>query len=180
VIDKESGDTSPHSQTVDCDELRVVFEWHGDRYGHRIEQQMGGEWCTVLESLEGSGDENWPSSPVLQSLHCEHRDSGPVALLVGKSGTSHWAASVESINCEAAFEFDIACRIHRSPQWLGSAYRTATSRAASVGVETHAHEAIREQARPNEWRIRPARLAVVYPSTIRWRYRVALNIPEPR
>jgi hypothetical protein len=163
---------------VHCGDLRAVFEWRGDRYGHRIEQRIGGEWCAVLASIEGSADEVWPPSPPLQSLHIEQRETGAVALLVGKSGTSHWSVSVEAVIAQAAFEFDIACRVQRLPSWLGSVYRTATSHT-SVEILTRAHEAIREQSRPTELRIRPAEFAVAYPSTIRWRYRVARHFPEP-
>jgi hypothetical protein len=156
-----------------------VFEWRRDRFGHRIEQRIGGEWCAALASIEGSADEVWPPSPPLQSLHIEPREAGPVALLVGKSGTSHWSVSIEAVITRAAFEFDIACRVHCLPSWLGNVYRITTAHPASVEIAVRAHEAIREQARPDEWRIRPCEFADAPPSTIRWRYRVALHIPEP-
>ena len=46
--------------TIESGELRVVFAWRGDRYGHAIQRRMDGDWRTVLESVEGCPDDDWP------------------------------------------------------------------------------------------------------------------------
>jgi hypothetical protein len=168
------------SSVLECGELRVAFDWRVDRYGHRIEQLVDGQWRPVLESLEGSSDDDWPPSPALQDIHIEERSTARVALLVGKSGTSHWSVSVEPIAARRAFAFDIACRIHRSPQWLGSVYRAIAGRPPPIDIAPLPCETICHNEPPNQWRIRPVEFAPQRPSTIRWRYSIGLKIPEPR
>src|SRR5512145_957858 len=96
---------------IECGDLRVVFRWRGDRYGHTVKRRIDGVWRPLLESIEGTADDDWPLSPALQSLHIERRPNGPVALLVGQAGSSHWSASVEADQNCSALIFDLACRI---------------------------------------------------------------------
>jgi hypothetical protein len=179
VVEKESRDKSPHFKVIDCGDLRVEFEWRGDRYGHCVKQQIGGVWHRVLESCEGSADEDWPPSPPLQSLHIEHRETGSVALLVGKSGTSHWSASVELLAARSAMHFDIACRVHSPPQHLGTVYRCARSSSRpTVQVAALPQDAICEFVEHQEmssWHICPFAASSEYPCTIRWRYTICLD-----
>lgn len=157
----------------------MVFDRRGDRYGHRIERRIDGAWHVVLESLEGALDEDWPASPVLQNLHIEPRSSGPVALLVGKAGQSHWSASIEPLSNQAGFQFDIACRVRQPPRQLGSTYQSSAAGAslivdlAATSEETLSESVIHEQS--TVVRIRPIELPDDFPSTVRWRY---LAIPE--
>jgi hypothetical protein len=183
VIDKESGDPGapgPHSKAIDCGDLRVVFDWRGDRFGHVIEQRLDGNWRTVLKSAEGSVDEGWPPSPPLQSLHIEERPTGLVALLVGKSGTSHWSASIESAGSLDALQFDLACRTQGPPAQLGSEYQIAGSsdgsivKVAALAEQTNCE--LIEQQECRFWRIRPhIASSCGYPCTIRWRYTISLD-----
>jgi hypothetical protein len=182
VIEKESGDPGapePHSKVLDCGDLRVAFYWRGDRFGHFIEQHIGGKWCTVLESLEGSPDDVWPPSPTLQSLHIERRASGPVALLVGKSGANHWSASIELLAARLAMQFDIACRVQSPPQRLGTVYRCADSSSRRiVQVDALPQDAICEFVELHEmrgWHVQPFAAPSEYPCTIRWRYTISLD-----
>jgi hypothetical protein len=162
-------------QALESGSLRVTFHWRGDRYGHRVERQTAGKWQVVLESREGSPDEAWPPSPVLQTLHIERRATGPVALLVGKAGQSHWSASIEPLSNQAGFQFDIACRVQQPLQQLGSAYQSAATDATPiVNVTATRQEGLCELAvhkQSSVLRIRPLELPADYPSTIRWRYR---------
>jgi hypothetical protein len=184
VIEKESGDPGapgPHSKLLDCGDLRLVFDWLGDRYGQRIEQQTFSKWSTILESLEGSADEIWPPSPPLQSVHIEHRETGPVALLVGKSGTSHWSASIEPVALPIAFQFDIACRVQCPPGRLGSIYQVAGGSDRSiVKVAAPQQQAtcdlIEQNKGINSWHIRPViDSSCEFPCTIRWRYTISVD-----
>lgn len=112
------------AETLTALGLRVVFRRLADRYAHVIEAVHGGEFVAVAESLEGTGEENWPSCPALQQLHFETRaDGGRLALLVGKAGGSHWSLSVEAKPDSPRVTFDVACRLRESPLLLGSEYR---------------------------------------------------------
>jgi hypothetical protein len=106
-----------------CGAMRVAFQRIGDRIGHRIEIFSNDQWLPVLESLEGDAKDDWPKSPPLQTLHVESRPEGPVALLVGMAGTSHWSASVAADEGQSKLTFDIACRISNEPEWIGTTYR---------------------------------------------------------
>jgi hypothetical protein len=174
------GSIEMFDQVIEAGDLRIVFQWRGDRYGHTVERRIDGQWRSVLESLEGSSDDDWPQSPALQDLHIERRGSGPVALLVGKSGTSHWSVSVEALAGETALRFDVACRLHRSPRWLGSTYRVIAGQVPPLDIVALPGEAICELEPPTQWRVRPAEVASAYPATIRWRYSIARENLEPR
>jgi len=109
---------------LEADGLRVVFIRQGDRYAHRIEVFDAADWRPAWESLEGTADDVWPPSPPLQQLHVERRAEGPVALLVGMAGRTHWSAAVEVVRDLAggpgsrqAIRFDMAARV--SPQGRG-------------------------------------------------------------
>ncbi len=104
--------------------LRIEFSRQADRFGHVILLVEGDAARPILSSVEGSGRDLWPLSPVLQQIHVEdrsdslgrasRRDSATerhVALLVGMAGRSHWSLSVEPVIATAALVFDVACRV---------------------------------------------------------------------
>lgn len=102
--------------------LRVVFAWTGDRWGHAIEWVDGERTVAVWRSVEGSAQDDWPASPALQDLSLEQLPDGrKVIFLVGKAGSSHWSASVETVADPPQLIFDIACR-HGATGQLGSQY----------------------------------------------------------
>lgn len=107
-----------------CDGLRIAFERHADRIRHRVECALGDRMICLLESVEGTHDENWPASPALQEVHFESRPGGKqVALAVGKAGNSHWSLSVELDRATGRACWDVACRLKEAPARLGSEYR---------------------------------------------------------
>ncbi len=180
LFEIQSDDKSPHSITAG--DLRVVFPWRGDRYGHRVERLVEGAWRIVLESVEGSAGEDWPFSPVLQSLHIEQRPAGAVALLVGKAGVSHWSASVEPFDSSMGLRFDIACRTGQAPRHLGSSYCCATNSAARlIEIATKADSSAFQDhpdqdhpdGAPTMWRIAPTEMPRELPATVRWRYSIS-------
>jgi hypothetical protein len=141
--------SGPAEAVIEADGVRVVFYRDGDRYAHGVEVFDAGQgsWQRVWESLEGAADDVWPPSPPLQQLHIERRAEGPVALLVGMAGRTHWSAAVEVIGRKVAgsesggtrsIRFDVAARIPatvrggegHSPSRLGSTYRIQSSGAA--------------------------------------------------
>ena len=104
--------------------LRLIFEWRGDRYAHRVSVAEGTGERVLLESLEASDAAAWPASPPLQQVHIESR--GPevaVALAVGMAGRSHWSAACELDGRQRRVTFDIACRIAQPAERLASGYR---------------------------------------------------------
>jgi len=102
---------------------RVTFEWQQDRFRHTISLvSLDARSLPLFESIEGAASEDWPPSPPLQSLTIEDRSTGPVALLVGMAGGSHWSASIEATS-EGELRFDFACRHAQAPRWLGNSYR---------------------------------------------------------
>jgi hypothetical protein len=156
--------------------LRVEFVWLGDRFGHRISAvNAHGELTLLLESIEGSGTDDWPPSPPLQSLHIEPLPNGRrAALLVGMAGRSHWSASIEAAQESAEILFDLACRHSASSKQLGSRYRAAPNaaqRLAILPVESRLARITKEDG--NEVMIEPASLNLSS-ATARWKYRVQL------
>lgn len=154
--------------------LRIEMCRRGDRYGHLMSVvETDGHIEPLLESVEGTASDAWPTSPPLQSLSIEEIAPGRrAALLVGMAGRSHWSASIESVAGDAAFVFDLACRTSEASPRLGSSYRTvATGPWLAVLTPELActvqndGEDTKVVALPGEQRI---------PGTIRWRYKVTL------
>jgi hypothetical protein len=121
---------------LSCGRLRIVFQRLSDRIRHRVEVFDAGTWMPQLESVEATGSDEWPSSPPLQTLHVEERPDGPVALLVGMAGRSHWSASVAADKSRSRMTFDIACRTAAASQWLGSTYHWLVESENAARQET--------------------------------------------
>ncbi len=103
-------------------ELRVEFFRSSDRVAHRIVFRG----VPIAESIEGTPSEDWPASPPFQEVHFERvqlkREPGDIGFLVGMAGRSHWSASVEPRE-PARIAWEVACRLHGPPEWLGVRYR---------------------------------------------------------
>ncbi len=122
--------------------LRVAFRRVADRYAHVIEAVRGSALVTIAESLEGTGETDWPPSPALQQLHFETRaDGSRLALLVGRAGGSHWSLSVEAKPDSPRVTFDVACRLRESPLLLGSEYRLFNDASMLPADQTLANSA---------------------------------------
>ena len=110
----------------------AVFTWNGDRWSHRITTAGGGEadgWTSLDGGLPPADDPRWPASPALVELSRvalpQSAGGGGSALVgVGLAGRSHFSASIAPDPQVAdAIRFEIACRLHEPPLWLGSTYR---------------------------------------------------------
>lgn len=103
-------------------ETTLAFVWEGDRWRHSITLPSG----TIVESLEGpvpGGDPRWPASPPLVEVSVATTAYGPAALAVGLAGRSHFSASIVPLpEAQGVLLFEIACRLHEEPVWLGSSY----------------------------------------------------------
>ncbi len=129
----------------------VEFTWDGDRWGHSVtvaDQR-------VAESVEdaAAADPRWPASPVLVEVSLAGSADRPALLGVGLAGRSHFAASVTGGAEPDTLLFEIACRVHEQPCWLGSTYRTGP------GLEDIV-------------RIPAPTLDVAPPTTLRWAYTI--------
>lgn len=104
--------------------LKIEFVKVGDRFSHKLSVERDGLWSTILESIEGTDEENWPASPPLQQIVAEPigKDGRLVLLGVGLSGTGHWSISVDE-NESGGLLLDVACRVSGDHGFLGSTWR---------------------------------------------------------
>jgi len=108
--------------------LQVRFAWAVDRWSHCV--VLDGQ--PVWQSLEGpwpcDRDPDWPASPALVEL--DRVGSGPLAAVVavGLAGRAHYSMSI-SVDSHRpdALLFDVACRSHQTPQWIGTSYAPMTA-----------------------------------------------------
>lgn len=130
-------DVAPGDLWLAGSRVGVRFFFRADRYTHQIYVANGDTWRAVLESVEGTPDQAWPSSPPFQSATFEQKPEGPVILLVGMAGKSHWSTSVELERADGQIRFDVACRAMAPPNdALGSRYRGLGSVMPSeIGLE---------------------------------------------
>jgi hypothetical protein len=74
-------------------QCEIDFRFHDDRHGHVILIRLQNEVLEILESVEGTDDDEWPPSPPLQQIHEQELPSGSVIWGLGMSGSSHWSGS---------------------------------------------------------------------------------------
>ena len=169
--------------------LRLLFVKQGDRFAHRVEICRDPKEAAHVPIWESSDEPtsairspvDWPASPPLQEVHLERRGDGrQIALAVGRAGKSHWSVSIEPFSAGSGFVFDVACRVHESPQWLGNSYRRVLNSSGAVTQNDSAEfdlspefeELTRLQIYPDRWIICPTELHGPLPRTIRWQYQI--------
>ena len=168
--------------------LRATLKWVDDRYVQYVDWVAGNQSFRLLESVEGTADDIWPPSPVLQQLTLESRtQKRQVALMVGMAGQSHWSVSIENEPEERKLTFDVACRIAEPSSTLGSQYRTnskikllAEDRGLELAVAGRDCQILLESTGRGESDLIQFKKDVVkivaterllqYPDTIRWKY----------
>ena len=107
----------------------AVFTWNGDRWAHRITTGEATIWTALDGPCLPASDPRWPASPVLVELSRVSVPRGDAAVSqaivgVGLAGRSHFSASIASDPHDAGvIRFEIACRLHDPPGWIGSTYR---------------------------------------------------------
>jgi hypothetical protein len=169
--------------------LRLVLEQTGDRVSHRIEVlDADSRILAELRSIEGTSDDEWPASPVLQNCSLQEiRPGALTAFLVGMAGKSHWSASIETVPHTGAFNFDFACRVHEEPQWMGTTYIQSISphsrftlfELSPEGIAIRTYDSFdstrRVQMAEQLLLITCGEKPVKFPATLRWRYRIYLE-----
>jgi hypothetical protein len=165
--------------------LAVVFFARGDRFGHRIEFGTGDGESSALESVESWADGDWPRSPPFQHVQPHSSES---LVCVGMAGSGHWSASIDRRSEMDVLCFDIACRLQKSPAFLGSTY-ASDGPIVQVGESTFAVRGCRSSLRitavrdpattiygtDHELVITPIGRISSYPVTARWRYEVRIQ-----
>ena len=121
---------------------RIAFVFEADRFRHSIQQRIGSQWVDLWRSIEGTSDEDWPSSPPIQEIFSQELEQGVCLLGVGRAGASHWSISIDRFEPKPAdiespfsgtvLRFDLACRVKGTPGSLGSSYHAA--QAEDLGV----------------------------------------------
>ncbi len=107
----------------------AVFTWNGDRWAHRITTGEATTWTSLDGPCPPANDPRWPASPVLVELSRVSVPRGDAAggeaiVGVGLAGRSHFSASIApDPNDAGVIRFEIACRLHEPPGWIGSTYR---------------------------------------------------------
>jgi hypothetical protein len=170
--------------SLKTDTLRLEFEWREDRYGHQIFGTARDGDHGLLISEEGNSDEAWPASPALQSLHLEKRPDGTqMLMLVGMAGRSHWSMSVEADVARNRLSFDVACRLHERPDWLGSTYQRMTeaekvwlakglTMTAWYGNDRWEKTGTAITCSSGRMQMAAGPMGEIYPQTVRWRYAI--------
>ena len=172
--------------------LRLTFSWIGDRYAQQVDYCGPTGTTPLLTSLEGNDQVVWPPSPPLQQLTFEERPRGPIALLIGMAGTSHWSVSVEADTARGEIVFDVACRISQQPLFLGTTYLSTQTVAAAQGKNVSLAAGVTLESLPVCEEVADAtgaieiadsqiKIAAVSPEvgeTPRWKYRLALQLPS--
>jgi hypothetical protein len=104
-----------------------------------------------------------------------------VVLFLGRAGSSHWSASIEIDEAVNSIRFDVACRLHERPEWLGSTYLVPRDWVAT-GEGLVIKKVARLKAYHIEWKLRRYEMQYVgfylpapavhppYPQTVRWQY----------
>jgi hypothetical protein len=181
--------TASDDQILECGPLRVVFTRSRDRIAHRVLAVGPDKSPVLLESIEGSDEEDWPPSPAFREVHLERRaDDQQVAFLVGMAGSSHWSASIAADAASGRLSFDVACRLREVPRQLGSCYTAVPSssfdarritlqdNAASYALDLG--DAVSNPANllDDEQRVQIAVAALPasqkFPVTLRWQYAI--------
>lgn len=177
------------------DRLIVTMSRTGDRLAHRVLLAAQGRSASPLvESWEDQQSLAWPASPPYQQMdQCVLADGREGLVGVGMAGTSHWSVAIESH--DDSLWWDVACRVQREPEFLGSVYRVrdsecwearesepavARGRVLNDGRQivfrwdpatTEVHwpqDALEFEVRPRQW-------PESFPATVRWKYGFTLS-----
>jgi len=112
--------------------LRLTFQWDGDRWSHRLEDNSTPVVSCLARSIEAEpGDDDPPrvASPVYQHLTFQRGASGVQALLVGQAGARHDSAAftVREAPDGVIVEADVASRSRSTEPVPSCAYLVAAA-----------------------------------------------------
>ncbi len=102
--------------------LEARFLWRKDRFVHRLVLVTPDAESTILQSVEGTDQEDFPPSPPLQDMSVERRVGSQVALGVGMAGSAMWSLSVEAPTGTGDLLFEWACQTRGALLWPKNCY----------------------------------------------------------
>ncbi len=155
--------------------LRLRFEKQGDRYAHVIEVLDANGWTPIAQSVEGTPDQTWPTSPPWQELTQEqHATSQQIIFTVGKAGTSHWSGSFSKLTA-GGIRCEIACRTSRAPHLIGTTYHSVLNNLPEQLRITTTPETqfVRET---QQFTLKPISIPLQFPATLVWNYMLEWRI----
>jgi len=167
--------TDPPTTVLDCIDpdgngLREEIVKQGDRFGHAVSRVRQGESQLLFTSSEGTPDDFSPPSPPFAELHRQ----GDIVFLSGATTLGHWSASV----CvrEDGVQFEVACRLRKPSEFLGSTYQSNVAQINAATYELLCGEDTVAEHNQATLQITPlATAANSYPLTVQWRYSVSLK-----
>lgn len=119
--------TAPATTNLTDTPPLIRFFAANDRYAHQIGWQIDAQFIPLLESVEGTADDDWPPSPPLQQIHSQTLPQGPVTWGLGSAGSGHWSASFARqpapAGVAAAWLVEWAVRSEKDVGWVGTTYR---------------------------------------------------------
>ncbi|MDX2037672.1 MAG: hypothetical protein SFX72_13560 [Isosphaeraceae bacterium] len=117
--------TAPDAPALDLPPLRVVFEWTGDRWTHRLEVS-GNPLARPVDLAPEAENPARVVSPAYQQLEFQDAPdgSGRQALGVGQTGPHHFSAVFWSrrIDGRPAIDVDVADRSRANIEFLAATY----------------------------------------------------------
>lgn len=119
--------TQLETAAVQGKSLRCCSSKLVDRYSLVIEIVTTGEAVAALSAVDAAENQPWPPSPLWQELHVHDGADGQVLMFVGRAGKSHWSMSVSLDADHHALIFDVACRLHEPPGFLGTTYQLSST-----------------------------------------------------
>lgn len=149
--------------SLNAGNLTVQYSKNNDRLAHSIGVQTEQGFVPILDSVEGSSQDNWPVSPPMQQVVSEpiggQTGDQPVLLGVGLSGNGHWSIAVDAMteqdlarldenandnkvtdgrpaDHDRGLRFDVACKTSKPATFLGSTYRLA-AKWQIVSIDDH-------------------------------------------
>ena len=115
--------------------LFVASTQVADRHAHEIGFYDAGSRHSLLTSIEGTDQQDWPASPALQQVYQQHVDSDPVILAVGMAGNSHFSMSAKIMG--AAGEnvlIEMACLIKKGTDLPADAFLGTTYQLSLIHI----------------------------------------------
>jgi hypothetical protein len=136
-------------QPVENTFVRLEFHKVEDRWAHSLLAIGPTRTKTLLRSVEGTPDDNYPSSPPLHDINQHSLANGEAMLGVGTASSGHWsiAYSAEERDDRSIIRADLACLLKKpdcANKWLGSTYsigKLADAQATDHGVRLIVSEA---------------------------------------
>ncbi len=172
-----------HAPSTEIGDYRLVWEYAGDRWGHRVQVRRDGEWIDLLKANANGGC-------VLQDLFLEQRPDGSAEFQgMGQSAAGIHSASILCNPDTRSITFDLATRFreqghvahlrmeyHRGDGLTGAGIRVEALATPKLGELSIVGEVPSDEITRIEWKPLTGELPqLVRPGgglTVQWGYRI--------